>query len=592
MEPKYAKRVLRRFKVYDLEWFPGSMLVRVVGCYDGRNYTPYATVDDFLDYELTPENNGLWYYAHFGGGADYQFLHERFIRRGGFTISGCSSGSSAMIVDVSRGRHTWRFIDSYRLLPSPLREIGRDMGMHKGGPTDDMTEDDRRDWYGTVPTEELIPYNEQDCKILWHAINNFENELLELGGQLQMTLAGCSLELFRRKYLKSELPRSQTVNDRARQAYVASRVEVYSRRATDCNYWDINSSFPASMTLDLPGRVKTCSQGRLPDAHEIYLADLEVTIPQNNLLPPLPYRRGGRVFFPTGSWRGQFFNVDVLTLLEAGGRIDRVHDVITFYPFHDCAAFAVDLYDKRAKSEGYQRYLYKILLNSLYGKFGESPFKEKWHVNPDAKTLRRLSPIGIDGKPNVDNMLMPGVWREAVEVRLEHEHVALSAAITAHSRRALYLHMVGRSPAYCDTDGFAIPSNFELPTGKGLGDLKLEKKVAAADFISPKIYRLRMDDGRLVHKAKGFSLGHPCEKECGKCKRCMQQATNFENIMEGREVELTRMARIKENMSRGIITPWERPITKRLRNAFPKRNFQSDGSSVPWTVEEIRERMR
>lgn len=591
MEPKTSRRTLRRFKVYDLEWYPGSMIVRVVGCYDGQRYTAFATVDEFLDSELRPENNGMWYYAHFGGGADYQFLHERFVTSGRYRISGCSSGSSAMIVDVHRGRHTWRFIDSYRLLPSPLREIGRDIGMSKGGPTDDMTEEQRRDWYGTVSTEELIPYNEQDCKILWHAINNFENELLELGGQLQMTLAGCSLELFRRKYLKTELPRSKTVNDWSRQAYVASRVEVYSRQATDCNYWDINSSFPASMTLDLPGAVKTCSQGRLPE-NELYLADVEVEIPADHPLPPLPYRRGGRVFFPTGVWRSYFFWVDIQTLLEFGGKIRRIHDVITFHPFHDCKAFAEDLYGKRAKSEGYQRYLYKILLNSLYGKFGESPFKEKWHVNPNQKTLRRLSPIGDDGKPDMSNMLMPGVWRDAVEVRLEHEHVALSAAITAHSRRALYLHMVGRNPAYCDTDGFAIPNRFTLATGKGLGELKLEKRVASADFISPKIYRLRMDDGRLVHKAKGFSLGNPCDKECGTCKRCLQQATNFENVMEGREVELMRMARIKENMSRGLITPWERLVTKSLKNTFPKRNFQRDGSSVPWSVGEISERMR
>lgn len=590
MVPKASERQVRKFSVYDLEWSPGTMQVRVVGVYDGENYRAYRSVVDFINNEFTVDTHGRWFFAHAGGVADYSFLHERFLTDNRFSVTGCSSGSSAMIVNVRRGRHSWKLIDSFRLLPDALSRIGKSIGMEKGGPTDEMAEDERREWFSSVSLSELISYNENDCRILWHAIDRFENELLELGGQLQMTLAGCSLELFRRKYLKSELPKNFAVNEWSRQAYIASRVEVFQRRATDCHYWDINSSFPASMTLPLPGQIKTCTVGRLPDSG-IYLADVEVSVPKDCPLPPLPYRASNRIFFPTGKWRSYFFWVDILTLLEAGGTIEKVYDVVHFEPFEDCALFALDLYAKRQKAEGFQKYLYKILLNSLYGKFAESTKKERWHVNPDSKNLERLA-CKAAGGPNRSSMYMPGLWQETITVRLEHEHVALSAAITAWSRRALYLYMQGRDCYYCDTDGFAIPKRYKLDrVGSGLGDLKLEKIVKAADFIAPKVYRLEMEDGTKIHKAKGFSLKQAQKRENGKLVS-LTEATAFEHIMEGREIELIRMMRLKESMSRAILGPEEHKVTKRLRSVFPKRCFFEDGSSRPWSVKEIDQRLK
>jgi hypothetical protein len=179
-------------------------------------------------------------------------------------------------------------------------------------------------------------------------------------------------------------------------------------------------------------------------------------------------------------------------------------------------------------------------------------------------------------------MVMPGVWRESVNVRLEHEHVALSAAITAWSRRAIYLYMQDRDCYYCDTDGFAIPSHYKLDrVGSGLGDLKLEKVIKAADFVAPKVYRMEMQDGSKIHKAKGFSLS----KEPG------EASTQFEALLEGRELELIRMMRLKETMAKGIISPREHTVTKRLQSTFTKRCFSRDGKSRPWSVKEIDRRL-
>src|SRR5574343_135653 len=259
IKPITTPRRLRTFIVYDGEWIPGSLEMRCVGSYDGARYRSFRTFQAFLDWALTRENRGRWFYAHAGGLADVQFVLEAIIRRNDPSISvDCSfSGSSAIIVHVKRGNNVWHFLDSFWTLRGSLSEIGNAIGMKKGGLDKDAEGADEskiREWYATVPLPELIDYNEQDCRILWEALNQFETALLELGGQLQSTLASCAMHLFRRKYLTDEVPTCLAINDCAKERYFASRVEVFNRDCVEALYYDINSSFPFAMTRPCPGR--------------------------------------------------------------------------------------------------------------------------------------------------------------------------------------------------------------------------------------------------------------------------------------------------------------------------------------------------
>lgn len=599
MKPIRRNRKFQRFSTYDMEWVPGShsLQIRVIGCHDGEKFCPYYSIDSFLRNQLTPKNSGTVFYAHAGGLYDVQFVFEKMIEDDSYYTTACFSASSAIIVDVRKGRHHWRFLDSAWLLKGSLKEIGEWLGEYKTGPADSMTEEEKKDWYANVPLPELTDYCEQDCYVLYKAISEFRIELYEIGGDLKCTLASTSLDLFLRNYLKTELPCNVSVNLWSREAYTASRVEVFKKKVTDCLYYDINSSFPFSMTKLMPGKIRYMGN-RLPDEGP-YLADVEIEVPECHI-PPLPYRVSGRVFFPTGRWRGYLFWPDIETLLQAGGKILKVGDVIVFEPFWDLAQFANDLYNRRVKSGGFKKQVYKILLNSLYGKFAESPLKQKLHVHPPPEILQRLryyeeNPDDEinDGRPVVRSMITPGCFIETVEANIKHQHVALSGAITAWSRRALYDYMVQADDCfYCDTDGFAVPVGTTYATGDVLGDLKLEKVVTGgATFASPKVYSMegielsekdkKKGKDTTLYKAKGFTLrGTSHEKE-----------EKFRALMEGREIEITRMARLRENLAKGIIQPWERIVKKRFHKIFEKRLFYKDGSSRPWSVEELKEKL-
>jgi hypothetical protein len=595
-----TKRKWRKFLVYDLEWIPGKLDVRMVGCFDGNRYRWYRTVEDFLACELNRENRGKWFYAHAGGLADIQFLFEKLVTDPRWTIKASFSGSSAIIVHISNGHDSWHFIDSYWLLRDTLRNIGKSIGMEKGGAelsNDGTDEEKTKAWFRDVPLIQLVPYNEQDCVILWRAIDAFQMKLWEFGGQLQMTLASSAMKLFRRQYLTQDIETNDRLNEISRHTYVASRVEVFERECQNAYYLDFNSSFPYSMTQPLPGNFLGGSYGKLPK-HSHYIAECDVEVP-DCYLPPIAARYGGRAFFPTGRWRGWFNNVDLELLLREGGRIFKVFSTYHFEPFNDLADYAQRIYSlRKASKDDFERYCYKLLLNALYGKFAESNLKDGVFINPSAMLMRTFD-------PELTQELMPGVFLHPEIVEVPHMHVPISSHVTANSRKMLY-EALSQSARfhYADTDGFSSDDYF--PTSNELGGLKLEKLWKSAIFQAPKLYHgegfeLKGKEWKdvMYTKAKGFSLG----------KDDMRARELFYKLIESGEVRVTRMERVKTLLKNGRLhrdqryeensnnayrivapRPQEKEIVKRLhKDSIGKRFMYPDGSTRPWTITELRD---
>jgi hypothetical protein len=368
--PLTSARKERAITTYDLEWLPKVMRLRLVGVYDEKGYRSYTTIREFLYGELTPRNSGRWFYAHAGGLADMQFIFHELVQRDDYEVSAAFSGASAIIVKISKGRNKWTFVDSYWTLRASLAKIGKALGMEKG------------DCEWDAPIQELTDYNEQDCRILRHALKSFEEYLWSLGSQLQMTLAATSLQLFRRSYLKREIVTSSVINDRLRAAYFGGRVEVIQEYAEHGYYYDINSSYPASMSKPLPGSLLRSTR-RMPKGDPAaWIADVTVKVNPCHL-GPLPYRRDLGMYFPVGQWRSWFCGEELMFAVEQGHEIIEFHEAMEFELFDDMAEFVDVLYTKRkgATSE-YERFNLKILLNSLYGKFAERTDKERVLINP------------------------------------------------------------------------------------------------------------------------------------------------------------------------------------------------------------------
>jgi len=192
--------------------------------------------------------------------------------------------------------------------------------------------------------------------------------------------------------------------------------------------------------------------------------------------------------------------------------------------------------------------------------------------------LRRLGP---------EDELRPGIWVENIIAKVPHACVIISAYITAIGRRTLFDYMIKSNEFhYCDTDGFSTVDKYK--TGTELGELKLEKRIINGHFVAPKIYQLEAEvlkkgkwDKKTISKAKGFSLGGPKESE-----------RRFAKLVAGQEVEVDRMFRIRENLRRRGIAPYEETVVKVLRErTIPKRYTFKDGTTRPWTINELKKKL-
>jgi hypothetical protein len=593
-----------------------------------ERYRSFETIKDLLDFMLVRETRGMWFFAHAGGLADMQFVLNELLdeikrqtatevcsttvigpdgektvehKSGAWKIKASFSGSSAIIVHVIKGKNAWHFCDSYWLLRDKLSSIGKAIGVLKGDSAeakewmerrfgrvitefDELSQAEKAIFYREVPLHILIDYNKIDCEILWKAIFQFEAEIFALGGQLQQTIASTAMTLFRRQYLKRDIFTSEHLNEIAQSSYFASRVEVLNRNADDFLMYDINSSFPFAMTFPLPGNL-TGFQTTLPPEDSdsnIYLANVTVEVPDMHM-PPLPFRKEGRVFFPTGRWRSWFTSTDIRLAQREGCRIVKVHEVYTFDPFMDYSGYAEDIYKLRSTAEtAFRKLILKYLLNSLYGKMAESTLKQEMLINP----------VELDRKKM--QMLQPGVWLQEQEATIVHRHVVVSSVITSIARRTLYdfckiCYAQGQQPYYMDTDSIATKANLPIDPIT-LGQLKLEKRMEWAEFVAPKIYRgegFELDKGqwapKLVNKAKGFSLG------TGR-----QAFDKLGRIIEGERIGVQRMTRLRELYRTQVdgqytSAPFEMLVIKALTfEMLSKRFHYPDGETRPWRVDELR----
>jgi hypothetical protein len=525
-----------------------------------------------------------------------------------FRARGVFSGSSAIMVQVRRENYYWTFIDSFWTMRAKLADIGEWLGLPK---LDDKSTDD-------MTPAELRTYNERDCIILWQAMTRFQDAILDIGGELGITIAATALKTFLRRYMKHPIKNTNKINDYALNGYVASRVEPFRFSCETANYYDINSSFAYSMVGPCPGSMIGYSAGgsaRIPDKGT-WFADVQLR--QCSEYPAVPYRSpSGRIFFPNGRFRTTITSEDYL----AGGfEIEKVYSSVSFEERDDLRAYAEDFFRLRQVG-GFEGKVYKFALTNLYGKFSEGEEKEALIVNPAS--------CDPDSR-----MIAPSILVKAVRRRVPHRHVPISAMITARSRRLLLEHIRTASKSgrvyYCDTDSIVcdaflatcrhgssrLHEHCDVDGCKELGGLKWEYVVDRGRFVAPKLYAIEKEGGGHEVKAKGFSravgLLSPIEREklpttrvereaelkafvkervqAGEGERVPLDYETFIKLSQGYAAVIERMMRIPElvRAEGADYTPRQTIAAKALnQELIPKRRPLDDGGSIPWEVKEI-----
>lgn len=436
-------------------------------------------------------------YAHNGAGFDWLSLLQWALAHNQLDkMSYIFAGGFGIGVNATLRKMSVRLRDSYRLLPASLAKLCKTFDTEH-----------KKINIATLPhvvKENDEPafwrYLENDVLALQEVIYSFWCMIYDLVGsigELPMTLPSLASRLWRLTLDESMMtPRHERLKALERRAYTGGRTECFQVGIAPVRVYDANSEYPSVM---LTGIYPTSYRGGFTTeyngTHGIY--HIRYRQRDHRYKPVLRDEKTGEF---TYEGEGVYVQPEIEAMLSKGGEILEVIEgyvyVDTGNPFQE---FISRWWKVRAEATASGNdalaFTVKILMNSLYGKFGQK--EEGWilkYLTPDEQIdlMRNKHRIKIVGDFTL-------VWEHR---HSENTFVSVAAYITAQARQWLYAKMCEAQDSggilwATDTDSIHV-EGITVETGTGLGEWKLEFEGNAV-YLGKKLYALE----DVAVKAKG-----------------------------------------------------------------------------------------
>lgn len=350
--------------------------------------------------------------------------------------------------------------------------------------------------------DEMQAYNIRDTQITYKFALWLNSMLNTLNINLCQTIAASSLWGWRANYQDRDLYQPTIpIMENMLQAYYGGRTEVFKRGKLPKNktfrLYDINSMYAKAMLNRFPD-TKSLFVSRQPTLAQIWkyegVVKCQVETPKDMYYPLLPKRHDTKLIFPLGKWTAWYSIPELRAALKLGYKITPLFAYFynkTYRPFSEFVKF---FYKKRL-SDPKNSLVYKIISNSLYGKFAQ-----KW----DTETEYTL----LDDLPRLPSGFVKSIGDYAIIEKpgtpAEFVNPIFSIYTTAYARILLYEYLTKYEAVYCDTD--SIITHRRVKTGTALGQMKLEKTIKEGWIIKPKLYYLSPTEGADYIRAKGLRL--------------------------------------------------------------------------------------
>lgn len=404
---------------------------------------------------------------------------------------------------------------------------------------------------------ELISYNIRDAEISYNFMKFLYKSFFKIGASHKITIASTSMSLYRNKYLNNVyfLHPVKILSDIFK-GYYGGRVEAFKRgEIRNYNYYDFNSLYPSVMLNEFP------NPNTLREANKFNIALIRNYEGMSNVIvscpdmayPLLPYRSDNKLLFPVGMFRGWYTHIELRKALKMGYSIIKHFKTYYYekccYPFRD---FVFDMYDKRLlykEKNSSMEYIIKILMNSLYGKFGQK-FTDRDEWKPFPETLEELDKY--ENFERVGNM-----------IRIKHSYTnpkgfcipIWASYVTAYGRLKLYDELEYKNVIYCDTD--SIITKDDIGTNTEIGKLKKEMSIKMGVIVKPKFYGFVDNKNNEYVKIKGLGIKLTYDE--------------FLAFLENPSKTYVKFAKFKESLRRHLQPNQSFDITKNLSLEDDKR---------------------
>lgn len=435
-----------------------------------------------------------------------------------------------------------------------------------------------------APMSEWITYCRQDVVVLRKVFENYVDFLITQNmGNFGFTLAKQSFNCFRHRFMQHQIlvHCNEKVTQLERESYYGGRTECWFIGHEKKDYYfkvDVNSMYPAVMQCNLfPTKLKGMRRILSDDSRDNLdkncLSISRCLIETNE--PCIPYRMNKRLCFPIGKFEATLCSPEIELARERGCKI-KIKDTAYYegeYLFKDWVNYFYPL-RKKLREEGNEQYQYfvKIIMNSLYGKFGQknTDWKQQEIVDDGKSWYRQITDMET-GETETLKSINGTIYKANGEHDGFDTIVSIASFVTSYSRVMMYRFILQAGIDNCyysDTDSLIVNrlgwENLQNKIDQTkLGWLGLEAHDNEVQIYNLKDYifadeiKLKGVPHRAVWNTKGYY-------EC-------QQWEHMNGAIQKERLETVVTAMVEKRMKRiytkgciqpnGRVQPFELPLT-------------------------------
>lgn len=461
-------------------------------------------------------------------------------------------------------------LDSTNFWPQSLKKIGERIGLVKF----DMPPD----WHDIAIADE---YCRRDCEIVYRALLDWfvwlrTNDL----GRFTISKAGQAMTAYRHRFMHTKIHIHD--NEKAlkleRESYMGGRTEAWTvgREVRDLIGVDVNSMYPKVMHANvfptkLLGVYSAPTKQEFNDWLTRYSVVARAWIQCDKPIYPLRSRHG--ILFPVGTFKTTLTTPELICAVVRGHlRGITLSAVYENAPIFE--SFIDELYNLRLefarRGDETAQYNTKVMINSLYGKFGQRGGHDEIIGTTTDLSLRVEDEIDIDtGKRYRIRYIAGVILSRSLDEESRDSFPAIAAHVTAFARQYLW-QLIERAGLenvhYMDTDSLHVNASYlsafdGLIDDERLGALKIDKRIASALYYGPKDYTLDA-----VATIKGIRA----------------KAVEIEPALFAQEQWVSLRGSLAASHTGG---PLVRQVTKRLKRQYKKGTVLSSGRVEPFRLD-------
>jgi len=545
---------------YCISWFDGEQSFSYYLTYYKN---PDAMIIDCMKDLMVRKYNNYKVYIHNLAGFDAYFLLKILVNLG--IVKPIIHHGKIISINFKYNKYEVTFRDSRQLLNASLRSLGEAFNVEitKSIFPYSYTHENNLNYNSHVPefkyfTEiskieyqdymnqfigklwnleiETVKYCNIDCISLYQILIKFNSliyKLFEINIHKYPTLSSLAFAIYRTHFLKKDTiaQLSGQIAKDIRQSYTGGAVDMYipeNLEGEELYVYDVNSLYPSQMESQLmPINHPTLFYGdvRKVDPNAFGFFYCKITAPENLEHPILQTHiktnNGMRTIAPLGVWFDMLFSKEIDNAMKYGYKFE----IIWGYTFKSGIIFkdyVNTLYKLRSdypKSNPIN-YIAKLLLNSLYGRFGMIDQFPEIIIFNNLKEMNvfieKFSGDIIDIIELGDKILVKYISDDTktstmlyANLETHNVNISIASCITGYSRIHMtqFKNNIDFKLYYSDTDSIYIdrPLLSDIVNSKILGKMKLENVLDKAIFLAPKVYYLETINGKIIYKIKGLS---------------------------------------------------------------------------------------